>query len=70
MASLITEMNMMMMGMRSFLVVSRGRSAAMESTSRGALSRFYSDKGRILSEEEQAKENVYIQVLLLYLELD
>lgn len=33
----------------------------MDSTNRGALSRFLSDKGRILSEEEQAKENVYIQ---------
>ena len=36
---------------------------SMDSTSRGAFSRFYSDKGRVLSEEEQAKENVYIQVL-------
>ncbi|XP_020963939.1 NADP-dependent malic enzyme-like [Arachis ipaensis] len=26
-----------------------------------AFSRFYSDKGRVLSEEEQAKENVYIK---------
>jgi len=35
----------------------------MDSTNRGAFSRFFSDKGRVLSEEEQAKENVYIQVL-------
>ncbi|RDX90972.1 hypothetical protein CR513_27119 [Mucuna pruriens] len=33
----------------------------MDSTNRGAFSRFFSDKGRVLSEEEQAKENVYIQ---------
>lgn len=33
----------------------------MDSTSRGASSRFFSGKGKILSEEEQAKENVYIQ---------
>ncbi|KAK7343377.1 hypothetical protein VNO77_12061 [Canavalia gladiata] len=50
------------MAMRS--VVSRGSvtvTRLMDSTSRGAMSRFYSDKGRVLSEEEQAKENVYIQ---------
>ncbi|KAG5074745.1 hypothetical protein GLYMA_20G110900v4 [Glycine max] len=49
------------MAMRSW--VSRGGSMTrlMDSTNRGALSRFLSDKGRILSEEEQAKENVYIQ---------
>ncbi|KAK7280530.1 hypothetical protein RJT34_25594 [Clitoria ternatea] len=33
----------------------------MDSTNRGTFSRFFSDKGRVLSEEEQAKENVYIQ---------
>ncbi|XLR23141.1 hypothetical protein S83_051041, partial [Arachis hypogaea] len=33
----------------------------LDSTSRGAFSYFYSDKGRVLSEEEHAKENVYIK---------
>ncbi|XP_027934730.1 uncharacterized protein At2g27730, mitochondrial [Vigna unguiculata] len=48
------------MAMRSW--VSRGSiTRAMDSTNRGAFSRFFSDKGRVLSEEEQAKENVYIQ---------
>ncbi|XP_027367224.1 uncharacterized protein At2g27730, mitochondrial [Abrus precatorius] len=48
------------MAMRS--VVSRGSATrSMDSTTRGAFSRFFSDKGRVLSEEEQAKENVYIQ---------
>ncbi|XP_004497137.1 uncharacterized protein [Cicer arietinum] len=48
------------MAMRSAL--SRGIvTRSMDSTSRGAFSRFYSGKGKILSEEEQAKENVYIQ---------
>ncbi|XLU57177.1 hypothetical protein S245_051825, partial [Arachis hypogaea] len=36
----------------------------LDSTSRGAFSYFYSDKGRVLSEEEHAKENVYIKVSL------
>ncbi|CAL0316450.1 unnamed protein product [Lupinus luteus] len=49
------------MAMRSVLFLSRGFRRSMDSTSRGAMSRFYSDKGRVLSEEEQAKENVYIQ---------
>jgi hypothetical protein len=50
------------MAMRSAL--SRGTvTRSMDSTSRGAFTRFFSDKGRVLSEEEQAKENVYIQVL-------
>jgi hypothetical protein len=50
------------MAMRSAL--SRGIvTRSMDSTSRGAFTRFFSDKGRVLSEEEQAKENVYIQVL-------
>ncbi|CAL0300269.1 unnamed protein product [Lupinus luteus] len=51
------------MAMRSVLVLSVGIvRRSMDSTSRGAMSRFYSsDKGRVLSEEEQAKENVYIQ---------
>lgn len=50
------------MALRSW--VSRGSvTRAMDSTNRGAFSRFFSDKGRVLSEEEQAKENVYIQVL-------
>lgn len=50
------------MAMRSAL--SRGIvTRSMDSTSRGAFSRFYSGKGKILSEEEQAKENVYIQVI-------
>ncbi|KAE9611804.1 putative NADH:ubiquinone reductase (H(+)-translocating) [Lupinus albus] len=50
------------MAMRSVLLLSRGFRVSMDSTSRGAMSRFYSsDKGRVLSEEEQAKENVYIQ---------
>ncbi|KAK7269714.1 hypothetical protein RIF29_22448 [Crotalaria pallida] len=51
------------MAMRSvLLLLSRRVSRSMDSTSRGAMSRFYSsDKGRVLSEEEQAKENVYIQ---------
>ncbi|XP_019427681.1 PREDICTED: uncharacterized protein LOC109335892 [Lupinus angustifolius] len=51
------------MAMRSVLVLSVGViRRSMDSTSRGAMSRFYSsDKGRVLSEEEQAKENVYIQ---------
>jgi len=53
------------MAMRSW--VSRGSvTRAMDSTNRGAFSRFFSDKGRVLSEEEQAKENVYIQVLSLF----
>ncbi|KAK2458857.1 copper ion binding protein [Trifolium repens] len=48
------------MAMRSAL--SRGIvTRSMDSTSRGAFTRFFSDKGRVLSEEEQAKENVYIQ---------
>ncbi|WVY97037.1 hypothetical protein V8G54_029188 [Vigna mungo] len=48
------------MAMRSW--VSRGSvTRVMDSTNRGAFSRFFSDKGRVLSEEEQAKENVYIQ---------
>ncbi|CAJ1977580.1 unnamed protein product [Sphenostylis stenocarpa] len=48
------------MAMRSWL--SRGSvTRVMDSTNRGAFSRFFSDKGRVLSEEEQAKENVYIQ---------
>ncbi|KAJ1436256.1 ATPase inhibitor [Sesbania bispinosa] len=48
------------MAMRSAL--SRGLVIrSMESTNRGAFTRFFSDKGRVLSEEEQAKENVYIQ---------
>ncbi|XP_020212246.1 uncharacterized protein At2g27730, mitochondrial isoform X1 [Cajanus cajan] len=48
------------MAMRS--VVNRGSvSRFMDSTNRGAFTRFFSDKGRVLSEEEQAKENVYIQ---------
>ncbi|ESW14861.1 hypothetical protein PHAVU_007G023500 [Phaseolus vulgaris] len=48
------------MALRSW--VSRGSvTRAMDSTNRGAFSRFFSDKGRVLSEEEQAKENVYIQ---------
>jgi len=52
----------MAMAMRSAL--SRGIvTRSMDSTSRGASSRFFSGKGKILSEEEQAKENVYIQVL-------
>ena len=49
------------MAMRSW--VSRGSvTRLMDSANRGAFSRFFSDKGRVLSEEEQAKENVYIQV--------
>ncbi|RZB89461.1 hypothetical protein D0Y65_028343 [Glycine soja] len=48
------------MAMRSW--VSRGSvTRLMDSANRGAFSRFFSDKGRVLSEEEQAKENVYIQ---------
>ncbi|KAK7357831.1 hypothetical protein VNO80_17128 [Phaseolus coccineus] len=48
------------MALRS--LVSRGSvTRVMDSTNRGAFSRFFSDKGRVLSEEEQAKENVYIQ---------
>nr|AFK34242.1 unknown [Lotus japonicus] len=48
------------MAMRS--VLSRGLvTRSMDSTSRGAFTRCFSDKGKILSEEEQAKENVYIQ---------
>ncbi|XP_014512735.1 uncharacterized protein At2g27730, mitochondrial [Vigna radiata var. radiata] len=48
------------MAMRSW--VSRASvTRVMDSTNRGAFSRFFSDKGRVLSEEEQAKENVYIQ---------
>ncbi|XP_061363965.1 uncharacterized protein LOC133307471 [Gastrolobium bilobum] len=48
------------MAMRS--VLSRGLvTRSMDSTTRGAFTRFYSEKGRVLSEEEQAKENVYIQ---------
>ncbi|KAI4347806.1 hypothetical protein L6164_008588 [Bauhinia variegata] len=49
------------MAMRSAL--SRGSlslNRPMDS-SRGAFTRFFSDKGRVLSDEEQAKENVYIQ---------
>ncbi|KAI4351337.1 hypothetical protein L6164_005712 [Bauhinia variegata] len=49
------------MAMRSALSQrSLSLTCSMES-SRGALTRFFSDKGRVLSEEEQAKENVYIQ---------
>ncbi|KAL2324044.1 hypothetical protein Fmac_023102 [Flemingia macrophylla] len=50
------------MAMRVRSSVNRGSlSCVMDSTNRGAFSRFWSDKGRVLSEEEQAKENVYIQ---------
>ncbi|MED6193977.1 hypothetical protein PIB30_024155 [Stylosanthes scabra] len=51
----------MAMKMRSALLTRGLVNRSMDSTSRGAFSRFYSDKGRVLSEEEQAKENVYIQ---------
>ncbi|XP_025620723.1 uncharacterized protein [Arachis hypogaea] len=51
----------MSMNMRSVLLTRGFVTRFMDSTSRGAFSRFYSDKGRVLSEEEQAKENVYIQ---------
>ncbi|KAK7390837.1 hypothetical protein VNO78_18958 [Psophocarpus tetragonolobus] len=47
------------MAMRSRASLNLSR--VMESSNRGSLSRFLSDKGRVLSEEEQAKENVYIQ---------
>ncbi|XP_058737538.1 uncharacterized protein At2g27730, mitochondrial [Vicia villosa] len=48
------------MAMKSAL--SRGIvTRSMDSTSRGAFTRFFSNKGKVLSEEEQAKENVYIQ---------
>lgn len=56
------EIILFKMAMRSAL--SRGIvTRSMDSTSRGASSRFFSGKGKVLSEEEQAKENVYIQVL-------
>ncbi|KAF7811541.1 beta-mannosyltransferase 4-like [Senna tora] len=47
------------MAMRS--VLSRGSVTRSMESSRGAMSRYFSDKGRVLSEEEQAKENVYIK---------
>lgn len=56
----IGEIILFKMAMRSAL--SRGIvTRSMDSTSRGASSRFFSGKGKVLSEEEQAKENVYIQ---------
>ncbi|XLT63788.1 hypothetical protein HN873_020312 [Arachis hypogaea] len=39
----------------------RHRRCLLDSTSRDAFSFFYNDKGRVLSEEEHAKENVYIK---------
>ncbi|KAI9118683.1 hypothetical protein K1719_010128 [Acacia pycnantha] len=47
------------MAMRS--VLNRGSVARSMESSRGSFTRYFSDKGRVLSEEEQAKENVYIQ---------
>ncbi|QHO57731.1 Calcineurin B-like protein [Arachis hypogaea] len=45
---------------RRLLQPRRRRRCILNSTSRGAFSRFYSDKGRILSKEEQAKrEHLY-----------
>lgn len=48
------------MAMRS--VLRRARVNRLMDTTRGASRRFSDDKGRILSEEERAAENVYIQV--------
>ncbi|KAM7268829.1 hypothetical protein ACFE04_010995 [Oxalis oulophora] len=49
------------MAMRSSLSgLAVNRTRLMDST-RGSMSRFFSDKGRVLSEEERAKETVYIQ---------
>ncbi|XLT40402.1 hypothetical protein HN873_071694, partial [Arachis hypogaea] len=46
---------------RHLLQLQRCRRCLLNSTSRGAFSRFYNSKGRVLSKEEQAKENVYIK---------
>lgn len=41
-----------------------GASRSVESTRGPAIRCFSDDKGRVLSEEERAKESMYIQVLL------
>ncbi|RYR31118.1 hypothetical protein Ahy_B01g055904 [Arachis hypogaea] len=46
---------------RRLLQLQRRRRCLLDSTSHGAFSRFYSDKDRVLSEEDQAKENVYVK---------
>ncbi|XP_039139042.1 uncharacterized protein At2g27730, mitochondrial isoform X1 [Dioscorea cayenensis subsp. rotundata] len=48
------------MGMRSMIALIP-RSAAIGATSRSSFRFFSDDRGRILSEEEKAAENVYIQ---------
>ncbi|RYR25003.1 hypothetical protein Ahy_B02g058637 [Arachis hypogaea] len=49
---------------RRLLQLRHCRRCLLDSTSRGAFSRFYSNEGRILNEEEQTKENVYIKISL------
>lgn len=44
-----------------------GASRSVESTRGPAIRCFSDDKGRVLSEEERAKERMYIQVLLHHL---
>lgn len=58
---------------RSFGVSQIGASRSVESTRGSAIRCFSDDKGRVLSEEERAKESMYIKVLLhlrLFLSLD
>lgn len=49
------------MAMRSAMIFRR----SLDSSASRSSFRFFSDQGRVLSEEERAAENVYIKVLIM-----